>query len=286
MRMQDRCLPCVINQVIKLANITQVATKEELLRKVFSYLSKVDYDLTTPEIIGDIFKIIKIHTNNPDPYKETKHYYNTMFLNLLPEFESKLEQAENPFMLAVCYAIVGNIIDFNPIHNTLIEEVHEYFKNIHLSELAIDDTNSLISDIKNAKSLLYLGDNCGEICLDKLLLKRIKELNPDINLYYGVRGKAVINDSIAEDAYYVGINEYAEVVDNGDDSLGTVLKRTSHYFNGIYNEADVVIAKGQSNYECLSNENKNIYFLLMTKCDVIANDIGVEEKKMLCMKRR
>ena len=286
MRMQDKCLPCVVNQVIKVAIITGVHTKEELLREVFTYLSKMNYDITTPEIIGEVFDMIKRHTNNPDPYKETRNYYNMMFLNLLPEFERKIEQSENSFMLAIRYAIVGNIIDFNPIHNTLLEDVYDYFDNIERLELAIDNSNLLLKDIENAGSLLYLGDNCGEICLDKLLLKKIKELNPNINLKFGVRGKPVVNDSIAEDAYSVGIDEYAEVIDNGDGSLGTVLNRTSPSFQNIYNKADVVIAKGQANYECLSEENKNIYFLLMTKCDVIANDIGVEEKKMICMKNK
>ena len=88
------------------------------------------------------------------------------------------------------------------------------------------------------------------------------------------------------DAYAVGIDEYAEVIDNGDGSLGTVLKGTSPEFKEVYKKADVVIAKGQANYECLIEENKNIYFLLMTKCDVIANDIDVEEKKMICMKNK
>ena len=286
MRMHDKCLPCVVNQVIKVANITGVNKKEELLREVFTYLSKMNYDITTPEIIGEIFNMIKRHTNNPDPYKEARNYYNTIFLNLLPEFERKIEQAENPFILAIRYAIVGNIIDFNPIHNTLLEEVYDYFEKMQLLELAIDDSHSLLKDIKKAETLLYLGDNCGEICLDKILLKKIKELNPNIKLRFGVRGKSVVNDSIAEDAYSVGIHEYADVIDNGDGSLGTVLNRTSPSFKDVYKKADVVIAKGQANYECLSEENKNIYFLLMTKCDVIANDIGVEEKKMICMKNK
>ena len=286
MRMHDKCLPCVVNQFVKVANITGVKTKEELLREVFTYLSKVNYDTTTPEIIGDIFDMIKIHTNNPDPYKETRNYYNNMFLNLLPEFERKIEQAENPFMMAIRYAIVGNVIDFNPIHNTLLEEVFDCFEKMELLELVIDDTHSLLKDIKNAKTLLYLGDNCGEICLDKILLKEINKLNPNIKLLFGVRGKSVVNDSIAEDAYSVGIDKYADIVDNGDGSLGTVLNRTSPSFNDVYKKADVVIAKGQANYECLSEENKNIYFLLMTKCDVIANDIGVEEKRLVCMKNK
>lgn len=286
MKIHDKCLPCMVNQVIKVANITGVNNKEELLKEVFTYLSKMDFEATTPEIIGEIFGMIKKHTNNPDPYKETRNYYNTLFLKLLPEFERKIEQAENSFELAVRYAIVGNIIDFNPIHNTLLEDIFDYFERMEQLELAIDDSKELAEDILNSKTLLYLGDNCGEICMDKILLRKIKELNPNIKIFFGVRGKPVVNDSIAEDAYAVGIDEYAEVIDNGDGSLGTVLNRTSYGFKEVYKKADVVIAKGQANYECLSEEKKNIYFLLMTKCDVIANDIGVSEKRMICMKNK
>jgi uncharacterized protein with ATP-grasp and redox domains len=286
MRMHDKCLPCVVNQVIKVANITGVDTKEELLREVFTYLSRIDFEITTPEIIGEVFSMIKRHTNNPDPYKETRDYYNSLFVKLIPEFERKIENAEYPFLLAMRYAIVGNIIDFNPIHNTLLEDIYDCFEKMEELELAIDDSHTLMEDILCAKTLLYLGDNCGEICMDKILLRKIKELNPNIRILFGVRGKPVVNDSIAEDAYTVGINEYAEIIDNGDSSLGTVLGRTSPAFRELYEKADVVIAKGQANYECLSEENKNIYFLLMTKCGVIADNIGVEEKKMICMKNK
>jgi uncharacterized protein with ATP-grasp and redox domains len=276
----------MINQAIKVANITGVDKKEELLREVFTYLSKMDFETTTPEVIGEIFDMIKKHTNNPDPYKETRNYYNTLFLKLLPKFEGKIEQAVNPFQLAVRYAIIGNIIDFNPIHNTLLEDIFDYFEKMEQLELAKDDSNALMEDILNSKILLYLGDNCGEICFDKILLKKIKEQNPNVKILFGVRGKPVVNDSIVEDAYAVGIDEYAEVIDNGDGSLGTVLNRTSSEFREAYKKADVIIAKGQANYECLSEENKNIYFLLMTKCDVIANDIDAPEKKMICMKNK
>ena len=286
MKIHDKCLPCVVNQVIKVANITGVDKKEELFREVFNYLSKMDFEITTPEIIGEIFDMIKKYANNPDPYKETRNYYNALFLKLLSEFDRKIEKSGNSFKLAVQYAIVGNIIDFNPIHNTLLKDIFDIFEKMEQLELAVDDSSTLMEDIANAKILLYLGDNCGEICLDKILLKKIKELNPDIQIIFGVRGKPVVNDSIAEDAYAVGINEYADVIDNGDGSLGTVLNRTSSNFREIYKKADVVIAKGQANYECLSEENKNIYFLLMTKCDVIANDIDVEENKMICMKSK
>ena len=285
MKMHDKCLPCVINQVIQVANITQVDTKEELLREVFTYLSTIDFDITTPEIIGEVFELIKQHTHNEDPYRETRNYYNSLFLKMLPEFERKIEQAENSFLRAIQYAIIGNIIDFNPVHNTLLEDIYDCFNKVEQSELEINDSDILIQDIAKASTMLYLGDNCGEICMDKILLKKIKEMNPSIELLFGVRGKPVVNDSVAEDAYFVGIHEYAEIIDNGDRSLGTVLNRTSPAFQDAYKRADIIIAKGQANYECLSEEQKNIYFLLMTKCEVIANDIGVAEKKMICMKK-
>lgn len=286
MKLQDKCLPCVVNQVIKVANMTGMASKEALLKESFAYLSKMPFDITTPEIIGELFELIKKYSNHPDPYKDIRKHYNSLLMELLEEFELNIERSKDPFQMAIRYAIVGNIIDLNPIHNTYLDDVTSYFHNIDQFQLAIDDSKKLIDEISSANTLLYLGDNCGEICLDKILLKKIKELNSTIKLYFGVRGKAVVNDSIAEDAYSVGIDSYATIIDNGDGSLGTVLHRTSKEFQEIYHKADLVIAKGQSNYECLSEENKNIYFLLMSKCEVIAKDIGVEEKKMICLKNR
>ena len=116
-----------------------------------------------------------------------------------------------------------------------------------------------------------------------MLLKRIKALNPNISLYFATRGEPVVNDSIEEDAYKVGIDEYATIISNGDYSLGTVLSRVSQEFLDVYQKADVVIAKGQANFECLSEEKKNIYFLLMVKCAVISHYIGIPEKSLVCM---
>lgn len=285
MKMHDKCLPCLINQVLKVADITGLDAKEDLLREVFTYLSKVDFNITTPEIIGEVFGMIKRYANNPDPYKETREYYNGLFLKHLPDFASKVEQSENPFLTAIKYAIIGNIIDFNPIHNILLEDIFDCFEKMEQSDLEIDDSAELVKDLSKANTLLYLGDNCGEICMDKLLLAKIKKENPNMKILFGVRGEPVVNDSVAADAFAIGMDAYAEIIDNGDGALGTVLHRTKAEFREAYQNADVIIAKGQANYECLSEEKQNIYFLLMIKCSVIANDIGVAENKMICMKR-
>ena len=278
MKINEKCLPCLINQVIKVANITNCSNRDDLYHQVFEQLSKIDFNKSNPEIIGMIFELVKKHLNNEDPYQEIRQYYNNLFLQSYDDFDKKI----NFFKTAIKYAIIGNIIDFSPINNQEITKIDDWFDNIDNLSLTIDHVDKLINDIKKAKTILYLGDNCGEICLDKLLLKRIKQLNPSLKIYFGVRGKPVVNDSIESDAYEVGIDEYASIISNGDNSLGTILSRTSAQFNQIYQNCDFVIAKGQANFESLSEENKKIYFLLMVKCDVIAKYINVPEKSLVC----
>ena len=281
MRINDQCLPCLVNQAIKIAKLCGLKERDELYREVFSNLSTIDFSKTNPEIIGQNYQIIKRYVGLNDPYKELKSQYNQMFLNKLPEYDRKI----NSFEDAVKYAIVANIIDFNPIHEDVERQVQHYFSSLDQLVLTINHVESLISDVMKSKNILYLGDNCGEICFDKLLIQRIKQLNPDCRVYFGVRGEAVVNDNTVEDAYQVGMNKVADVISNGDCSLGTVLERTSKEFQKVFDTADFVIAKGQANYESLSERNKKIYFLLMTKCKVIADDIGVPTHSLICMKK-
>lgn len=286
MKINYECLPCLINQVVKVAEMTNADNKDILFKKVFAYLGDIDFSKTNPEIIGSTFRLLKEHIGNDDPYRETREYYNQLFLDMLDKFENEINAANRPFEKAVIYAIIGNVIDFNPIHNSSITDIMTWFLDADKLSLTINHTEKMICDLLSANILLYLGDNCGEICLDKLLIKKIKEHNPDIEIYFGVRGKPVVNDSILEDAYSVGIDKYAKIISNGDDSLGTVIGRTSDEFNRIYQAADIIISKGQANYESLSEQvDKNIYYLLMTKCEVIAKNIGVAQKSLICMNR-
>lgn len=287
MKMKDKCLPCLVNQVIKVAEITKAENREQLFHEVFAYLSKADFNKTNPEISGETFAILKKHLKNDDPYCRVRKYYNDLMMKLSQTYEEKIHASEHSFFQAMRYAVIGNIIDFNPIHNSTMEEIMDFINQADSLEFQINHTEQLKQDIQKARSILYLGDNCGEICFDKLFLGEIKKQNPGVSIYFGVRGEPVINDSIESDAYEVGINEYAAIISNGDGSLGTVLERTSQEFKRIFEQADLVIAKGQANYECLSECEKNgIYFLLMTKCEVIAEDVGVPVKSLVCMKNK
>jgi len=281
MKMRDQCLPCLIHQVVKVAHMTNIENKEELYQKVFHYLSQLDFQQTNPEIIGGTFRLLKQHTGNEDPYKEIRNQYNELFLKKIDYFQDRIQTIDD----AIKYAIVGNMIDFSPMHlNT--KDMMKEFEHISDLSLTINHLSQLMDDLKNAHFLLYLGDNCGEICLDRLLIQKIKELFPHLHIEFAVRGSAVVNDSIAEDAYYVGMDRYATIISNGDDCLGTILHRVSPEFLESYQRADVIIAKGQANYESLSEEKKNIYYLLMVKCAVIAADIGILEKSLVCLNKR
>ena len=287
MKMKDKCLPCLVNQVIKVADITKAKNREQILHEVFAYLSSVDFNKTNPEISGETFRIIKKYLGNEDPYLEVRNYYNYLLMKLSKNYEEKISVSEDNFYQAMKYAVIGNIIDFNPIHNSTLEEIMDFINQADNLKFQINHIGQLKQEIQKAQTILYLGDNCGEICFDKIFIKEIKKQNPYLKVYFGVRGEPVINDSIEVDAYAVGMDEYAMVVSNGDGSLGTVLERTSAEFQKIFEQADVIIAKGQANYECLSECDKSgIYFLLMTKCEVIAEDIGVPVKSLICMKNK
>jgi uncharacterized protein with ATP-grasp and redox domains len=161
----------------------------------------------------------------------------------------------------------------------------QYLKNIInevlTADFAIDDSQELENRIKCSKTILFLGDNAGEIVFDKLLIETINHPN----VYYAVRGKPVINDVTVDDASYVGIDKIAKVISNGYDAPSTIIEKASKEFKRIYNDADLIISKGQGNLEGLINNTRNdLYFLLMVKCDVIARLLGVKKGDYIAKK--
>lgn len=280
MNVKEKCLSCLVGQAVKTAGIVNAADREVLYTKVFSELAGMDYSESTPEVFGRIFRLIKAHIGCDDPYREIKARYNGMFLGREKELYGRAVTLAD----AIKYAIVGNIIDFNPIHVDVERDMKKLFADFDSLTLAIDDTASLIGELESAKTVLYLGDNCGEIVFDKLLISRIREKNPHCRVYFAVRGEPVINDNTYEDAVSVGMDTVAEIISNCGSAPGTVLSQASREFRGIFDSADVIISKGQGNYECLSDVKRPIYFMLMAKCDVIAESLGVPMKSAICKK--
>lgn len=289
MELDFNCITCNINQVIKVMDLIDIKRdlKENVLREVLEYLSKADYKKCNPEVIGGTWKIIMKYVDNKNPYKEIKDYYNLETLKILEDVESLIERSQDRFNTALKIAISGNLIDFAAKHKFDFEMLKEKIMNIDNLKLAVNHGVILQKKLNSAKSLLYLGDNCGEICLDKVFITYIKNEFPHIKIFYGVRGQEIINDITYEDAIMVGMDNVADIIENGDDSLGTVMTRVSDEFRNRFYEADVIIAKGQGNYESLSEiDRPDIFHLFMAKCKPVASLIGVEPMSIVCVENK
>ncbi len=244
--------------------------KEPLMRKLLAFLAEADYTLSPPVLGREMHRMIRQQLNIPDPYRDIKEKYNRMMLDRFPEFEKKVEQAKDPFDSAMRLAIAGNVIDFGARRQL---DIMETINRVMYAQFAIDDSRQLRRDLRDAHTLLYIGDNCGEIVLDKLFLQYLHV--PE--LYFAVRGGPIINDITFEDARMVGIDRVAKVISTGDDSPGVVWETSSEEFKQVFNKADVIISKGQGNLEGLIDIPQNIYFLLVVKCALIGSRFGVKE---------
>ncbi|WP_234123896.1 damage-control phosphatase ARMT1 family protein [Clostridium hydrogenum] len=289
MKLNFNCIKCNVNQVIQVMDLFKAerSKKEEAMREVLTYLSKTDYDRCNPEVIEGTWRIILKHIEKDDPYKDIKKYYNYEVLKIEKEVEKIIENSKNKFNTALKIVIAGNLIDFAAGHEFNIKMLEKQIANIEKTKLAIDDSEILYEHLKGAKSIIYLGDNCGEICLDKIFIKYIKKEFPNIKAYFGVRGKAIVNDVTIEDAQMVNMKEVAEVIDNGDGSLGTVISRVSSEFKNKFYDVDVIIAKGQGNYESLCEvDRENIFHLFMAKCEPVAKSLDVKTMSIVCVKNK
>lgn len=256
----------------------QPEEKKEFANDMFGLFNNVKYDFSIPMLSRELHVLLKQYSNNPDPYKEEKKQSNDLVLGMYPELKDIVFQSDNYFNTALRLAIAGNIIDYG-ISNTF--DLHSTIDKVLNSGFAIDDSIQLKESISKAKTVLYLGDNCGEIVFDKLFIETI--MHP--NLIYAVRGLPVINDVTLDDARYVGMDLVADVISNGYDAPSTLPDHCSTEFLEVFNRADVVISKGQGNLEgLLGKTQKKVFFLLMVKCEVIADVLGVKKGDFVVMK--
>lgn len=265
------CIPCIVNSFVRLVNngLLPEEKKEPAMRSVLTFLAKADYRKSPPALGREMHRVIRAALNNPDPYKDIKEKYNKMMLDRWSEFRDMVDNAEEPFDIALRLAMAGNVIDFGPQNQLNIMDTID--RVIH-ADLAIDDSQSLRRDLDRAQSVLYVGDNCGEIVLDKLFIEAIG--HPDMTL--AVRDTPVLNDATLEDAYMIGMDKHASLITTGDDAPGAVWETASQSFKDRLRSADVVLAKGQGNLEGLIEIEAPIYYILVVKCPLIGKRLGVE----------
>jgi uncharacterized protein with ATP-grasp and redox domains len=270
------CLPCLMSQAIKAARA--VTDDEEVQRQVVNSVAAVIPELSLglkpPEIAQRGYRLIGEITGNNDPFHQAKVEANHTALALWPQLKQLVEQSAEGLFTACRLAILANSIDFGPnFEHGSIETIIDEATTCSLP-LAVNNYDQFWSSLNNSRSLLYLGDNAGEIVFDRLLIEEIHRVN-ELETYFVVREKPVINDATMDDALTVGMDRVAKVVSNGSDAPATILSQCSAELQQLFRSADIIIAKGQGNYESLEGELGNIFFLLRAKCPLVAELLGV-----------
>ncbi len=273
MRTYLECIACFVRQSLEASQFVTDDTEihERVMRDVLRELQGMDFSMSSPEMAQIIQRLIRSHTGIADPYATVKKQSNEIALGLYPRLEKIVNESKNPFVDVLRLAIAGNIIDFGVNHNidlNLVEETIESALHAPMPETAIGE---LQKEIERAKTILYLADNAGEIVFDRLLIERL----PLERLTVAVRGAPVLNDATMPDAWVAGLPDIVEVIDNGSDAPGTFLADCSEDFLQRFENADLILAKGQGNYETLSDVEHNIFFLLKIKCAVVARNTGL-----------
>lgn len=264
------CLPCFVQQALRAG---KMATNDEfvlkkILDEVGCMLKEIPLTNTPPETGDLIYQKISQITGNIDPYKQIKQENISHALQLYPDLKTRIKQSSDRLLTAIRLAIAGNVIDLGVNRKfDLVKDIEAVMKQ----EFAVFDYQSFQAKLSVAKSILYIGDNAGEAVFDKLLIEELP-----LPVVYVVREIPVLNDVTCEEAKQIGIDKIADIVSSGSTAPGTILKKCNQDFQEMFKQVDLIISKGQGNYEGLSSRKEPIFFLLKAKCEVIAENIGVK----------
>ena len=275
------CIPCFFKQALEAARLSGAdeKTHKKILDKIALSIPDFSLSASPPEMARIIHGVVKKITKKNDPYAEIKEKSNRLALNARSELKKKVARSEDKLLTAIELAIAGNIIDYGVknsinVKKELAKILRDEDEIIRREKKSIFNYGAFKRALKKAKTVLCLADNAGEVVFDAILLEEIKKADSNKNIIYAVKEKPIINDALAEDARAAGIDKYARIVSSGADAPGTVISLCSKQFLKTFKEADMVISKGQGNFEALSNVKRSIFFLFMAKCPVIAKDVN------------
>ena len=280
------CYPCFLRHGLDAGRIAGLSESQQkrVLNGIMKVLQEMQPEATPPELAQIIHRRIREMTGGADPYKEIKEEQNRLMLSIEESLKKEVEEAPRPLVAALKLAGACNAIDMGPTRTWKTpEELIHQVRNPNLDHF---EERQLLDCLTKARNLLYVADNAGEIVGDKILLSILKREMP-IDITVAVRGAPILNDANVEDAIKTGIDRLGNVITTGSDAPGAILSGCSQDFMENFETADVVIAKGQGNYEALEGcKKEDLFFLLQVKCGVVARDLGTSEGKITLRKNR
>ena len=266
MKILPGCIPCISKQIMKIARLVydDINLQMNLMRFGVNFLGSIDWNKSALEIVSLLYKELHEKFGIYDPYKDIKVKSNETMLSLIDSLRGYLKRADDPLRVALKLSVAGNIIDYGT------ERTFDAIKTIERvlnTDFYIDDYEILREKLNRSKKILMIGDNAGEIVLDKILVELLRRMG--LEVYYMVRAHPVINDATMEDAIQIGMDKLAKIVELDISGVGRGIRYTE--IEDYMKSFDIILSKGQGNFELFSDlKNENIFFLLMVKCDVIS----------------
>lgn len=269
MRVSERCAKCLYDRQLDKTD------NPEYLADIRSLLDKRGENDTSPYMVYQFDKVYTKYFGSSYDYKDIKKQYNDLVLSMEGSLRSEIEQAPDPLAKALVMARIGNYIDFAALSNVNQKEFLALFDNTEMREDDIPVYESFIRECREGKTFLLICDNCGEIVLDKLMLEQLKKRFPHLTIRALVRGKDVLNDATMEDAIYSGLDKVADIMSNGEAIAGTIYGMMPEESKIVLDGADIILAKGQGNYESLSGQGRHMFYVFLCKCDVFTRRFNV-----------
>ncbi|MHC1692600.1 MAG: DUF89 domain-containing protein [Sphaerochaetaceae bacterium] len=286
------CIPCFFKQILQAGEMGGLnpAQIKEMMDHVGGELEHFCLTDSPPRMGKSIQRLLTGYTGDTDPYAMVKNASNQKALAVYPELKRMVAQSDTPLRTAVELACAGNIIDYG-IFTQELDVTAEIDRILRQQKLVLDRMDSQLfafdsfsHSLRKCRNLWYVGDNAGEIVFDRVLIETIKDLFPQVEISFITRGKAVLNDCLVQDALQCGLDQVARIISSGLDSPGLLLDDVDISFKALFDQADLIISKGQGNYEALSSSPAPIYFLLVAKCAVIAQDLGCRQMDLILKK--
>lgn len=268
MQFDAECIACLVRRQYELAERQpDRAAQTAFMRDVARTIADAPENVAAPWLVPGFARAAHRHFGITDAFDAIKRESNDRVLALLPRIREIVENADDPLAMALKFSRTGNYLDFAVLpHDKIARELDSAIEKTPAEPLDSAEYAALRADLTRARSLLILGDNAGEIAFDVVLVEQLQKAYPDLHIQYVVRGGNAQNDATRADAHAVGMDALVPILDNGSCIPGTELAYCGEALLREFSRADVILSKGQGNFECLLGCGQNVYYLFLCKC--------------------
>jgi uncharacterized protein with ATP-grasp and redox domains len=282
MRATPKCIPCYLKQALSAAR--EVTDEPGIQRRAVNEAAKILPELTMDKSPAHNSTYVLWRAQEvlgcPDPFAAKKRHYNQLALDMYPQLKAVVEKSSNRLSTAIRVAAAGNVIDLGILDRAEVDLAGD-LTGVVSEGFAVDQCGLLERKLARGTRILYLADNAGETVFDKVLIEELAKR--DVEITVAVKGQPILNDATMEDAVCAGLDEDAHLISNGSPMIGTELETCSPEFLRHFHSADIIVSKGQANFETLNETSADIFFILKAKCSEVGRELGVAQGDVVAL---